>query len=170
MKMFKRLLVAVDNSAQAAYAVDTAARLATQLGADVILTHICVLPSSSDPQIAFIAPDVYTLCMDAGEALLNRMKARMPGSLHVTTDLREGDPAADILNAAQFFNVDLIIMGSHARGRVAQAMLGSVARGVMQKAACPVLTVARPLPPDHSAATPGRRQSVALDSQAISDT
>lgn len=37
---------------------------------------------------------------------------------------------------------DLIVLGTHGRGRIAEALLGSVAHGVTRKAPCPVLTVA----------------------------
>jgi nucleotide-binding universal stress UspA family protein len=42
--------------------------------------------------------------------------------------------------------VDLLICGSHARGRLGRVMLGSVSAGVLRKARCPVLVVPRGAP------------------------
>ncbi|MGE3316014.1 MAG: universal stress protein, partial [Planctomycetaceae bacterium] len=40
--------------------------------------------------------------------------------------------------------IDLIVMGTHGRGAIAHALMGSVAEKVVRKAACPVLTVRNP--------------------------
>ena len=45
--------------------------------------------------------------------------------------------------AAKQHNADLIVMGTHGRGLLARAVLGSVADGVIRHAECPVLTVSR---------------------------
>jgi nucleotide-binding universal stress UspA family protein len=39
---------------------------------------------------------------------------------------------------------DLIVMGTHGRGGLSRLLAGSVAEGVMRKAACPVLTLKTP--------------------------
>jgi nucleotide-binding universal stress UspA family protein len=51
-----------------------------------------------------------------------------------------GDPAHELLSAAERLGSDLIVMGSHASG-VRSALLGSVAREVLRGASCPVLVV-----------------------------
>jgi nucleotide-binding universal stress UspA family protein len=38
-------------------------------------------------------------------------------------------------------NADLIVVGTHGRGRVGRALLGSVSTGVVHHAACDVLIV-----------------------------
>lgn len=45
------------------------------------------------------------------------------------------------VNAAKEWPADLIVIGSHGRGGVKRALLGSVAEGVMRHAPCPVLVV-----------------------------
>jgi hypothetical protein len=52
-------------------------------------------------------------------------------------------------------------MGTHARGRLARAVLGSVADAVTRAAPCPVLTVAHP-PPEKAAAGEPDANSTAL--------
>ena len=38
-------------------------------------------------------------------------------------------------------SIDLIVMGTHGRGGVAHALMGSVAEKVVRTAPCPVLTI-----------------------------
>lgn len=56
-------------------------------------------------------------------------------------EVREGDAAAEIVASARRANADLIVMGSRGRTGVARAVLGSVARDVLQHARCSVLIV-----------------------------
>ena len=55
-----------------------------------------------------------------------------------------GAPAAEIVRYAEDQSINLIVMGTHGRGMVAHALLGSVAEKVVRHAPCPVLTVRHP--------------------------
>ena len=52
-----------------------------------------------------------------------------------------GTPADEIVKAAKAWSADLIVIGTHGRGGVQRALLGSVADGVMRNAPCPVLII-----------------------------
>jgi len=68
------------------------------------------------------------------------------------TATRVGAAVWEILQYAQQAHIDLIVMGTHGRGPIAHALLGSVAERVVRKASCPVLTIR---PPAHAVeATP----------------
>lgn len=54
---------------------------------------------------------------------------------------KEAHPADAILELAETGDVDLIALGTHGRGGVARALLGSVADKVVRGARCPVLLV-----------------------------
>lgn len=56
----------------------------------------------------------------------------------------DGDPADSIIAAADAEGADLIVVGSHRRGTLGRAILGSVSDRVVREATCPVLVV----PPD----------------------
>jgi nucleotide-binding universal stress UspA family protein len=58
----------------------------------------------------------------------------------VRSETTLGDPAHEVISAAERLGTDLIVMGSHASG-VRSALLGSVARAVLRGATCPVLVV-----------------------------
>jgi nucleotide-binding universal stress UspA family protein len=55
-----------------------------------------------------------------------------------------GTPHAEIVRFAKEQEFDLIVMGTHGRGFVAHAVVGSVAEKVVRHAPCPVLTVHNP--------------------------
>lgn len=55
--------------------------------------------------------------------------------------VREGDPAAQIVECAKHAGADVIVIGTRGRGSVTRAMLGSVARAVLLTAPCSVLVV-----------------------------
>ena len=51
------------------------------------------------------------------------------------------DPAEEILRAAREDGADLLVLGTHGRGAISRALIGSVASGVARRAPCPVLLV-----------------------------
>jgi nucleotide-binding universal stress UspA family protein len=59
----------------------------------------------------------------------------------VTTKIVEGIPKDAIVEEAQRWGADLIVLGSHGYGRVRRLMLGSVAAAVVAKAPCSVEVV-----------------------------
>jgi nucleotide-binding universal stress UspA family protein len=59
-------------------------------------------------------------------------------------EVREGYPADEILEEAESSGSDLIIMGTHGKGDLANRFMGSVARRVVRSSSRPVLVV--PLP------------------------
>lgn len=59
-------------------------------------------------------------------------------TLIVTTKVIEGSPKSSILEEAERFDADLIIVGSHGRGTVETLLLGSVSKGVALHAKCSV--------------------------------
>ena len=59
--------------------------------------------------------------------------------LATDTDVREGDPAGEIVQSASDWQADLIVMGTRGRTGLERLVRGSVARNVLQQAHCSVL-------------------------------
>jgi nucleotide-binding universal stress UspA family protein len=55
-----------------------------------------------------------------------------------------GDVVEGIVNEARSRQVDLIVMGYHAKGRLEAAVVGSVSRSVLRRVEVPVLLVKLP--------------------------
>lgn len=74
------------------------------------------------------------------EAASKMIRAADPG-ISVTTKIVEGIPKDAIVQEAQDWGADLIVLGSHGYGRVRRVLLGSVAGDVVAKAPCSVQVV-----------------------------
>ena len=67
--------------------------------------------------------------------------ARDKGADNVTSRIREGDTADQILSACQDDGADLVVLGSRGLGTLGGLLLGSISQKVSQLAACPCLIV-----------------------------
>jgi universal stress protein A len=138
-----RILVPTDFSADADAAFDYALGLAGKFDAAVHLLHVVEDPLaagmwSSEIYTAEIAGLQVNLVRDA-EA---RLKRSVPESgAQVSTEVRTGNAAKEILEAARATNADLMVMGTRGRTGIAHIVMGSVAERVVRLASCPVLTL-----------------------------
>jgi nucleotide-binding universal stress UspA family protein len=81
----------------------------------------------------------------AAQRVVEAARAR---GVRATFLIWEGRPATALMEAAAAERVDLIVMGSHGRGRVGRLIYGSVSQAVARDAPCPVMVVrpgARPV-------------------------
>ncbi|MEW5888881.1 MAG: universal stress protein [Pseudomonadota bacterium] len=77
---------------------------------------------------------------DEGEAALRQAAAALgEARLPFVSHIHVGPPAETIVKLAGDFNCRLICLGSHGRGALANAMVGSVAAKVLHLARLPVL-------------------------------
>ena len=139
---FRKILVAVDESAFAARAADVGFDLARSLAAEVAIIHVV------DPSVVAYAPEggipageLVTLAQQDGKRLLAAFSQRAALQPPPLEFIHVGKPASEIVKAAREWPADLIVVGSHGRGRVERLLLGSVAEAVTRHAACPVLIV-----------------------------
>ncbi|MEZ5344213.1 MAG: universal stress protein [Pyrinomonadaceae bacterium] len=77
------------------------------------------------------------------EKLLPKIKESIHSTEHgreleIETEVIEGDPKNVILDVAENWEADLIILGSHGYGNVKRFLLGSVAQAVAAHAPCSV--------------------------------
>src|SRR5450631_4235095 len=124
----KRILAATDGSAPAQAAIAWAAEVAAPLGAEVVLLSVVDF-ANGFPGILYMSGDQA------------RMRERLANDLNEawSASLREGRPAAVIVETAAAEETDLIAMGSRGQAGVAELVLGSVARNVLHHARTPVV-------------------------------
>ena len=77
------------------------------------------------------------LADDAVENAANTLRKKNP-ALSISTAAIEGAPKSIILEEAEKFGADLIVVGSHGHGAVAGFLLGSVSQSVALHAKCSV--------------------------------
>lgn len=138
----KKILIATDGSPSAQEAVEFGLELATEQDAEVTVIHVAPvldnwfaegigMPSARPHQIG----EADRACL---EQALELAKER---GISAKLELLSGLPVDEIVAHADSIDADLIVVGSHGRGAVASALLGSVSRGVLHEARRPVLVV-----------------------------
>jgi nucleotide-binding universal stress UspA family protein len=166
----KKILYATDLSENARFAFAYAVSLADLYGAKIVLLH--VLPEVSELMdkhvIGYIDSDRWEEIKtehfkEAKEALIGKRKNHLAikdvlhqfsqkvkegqeGEGFITDDIivERGNPVEQILKQAEERSCDLIVMGTHGHGTLADVMLGSTARRVIRRSKIPVLVVRLP--------------------------
>jgi len=136
----RTILHPTDFSEQAKHAFCLARALAQEYGARLILLHVIPRRTVMTGQGIALPPDPEDLCA-AGEAQLAKLQA-----FRAERRVVEGEPADEILHAAEEVHAELIVLGCHGRTGLTRLLMGSVAEQVVRKATCPVLTVKAPCP------------------------
>lgn len=154
---YKTILYATDLSANAAHAFRHAIGLARPGNARINLLH--VLPEVDASMLNYISTVMgedklanYELAHK--EEVKDQIRLRLhqfakeelsdhPEDLDriAEIEIHHGNPVVQILEAADRINADLIVLGTHGKGMVKYAFLGSVAEKVLRKAHRPVLVV-----------------------------
>ena len=139
--VFRKILIAIDDEPIAAHAADIGAELARVVGAEMAFIRV-IDPELVNAADTGIQPDVFVAsAKDDARKLIDDFRKRLPQQTAVLEFVQIGSPQTEIVNAAKDWPADLIVIGSHGRGGIKRALLGSVAEGVMRRAPCPVLVV-----------------------------
>jgi nucleotide-binding universal stress UspA family protein len=143
--MFKHILVATDFDDSCKRALDLAAQMACESGAKLTLVNAFDASAFAYAGAPFATADLVTPAEESAheqmEEVLKEMRARCP---NVDAYVRHGVPADGIVATARDLGADLIVVGTHARGLLGRAFLGSVAESVLRASPVPVLVVRKP--------------------------
>ena len=141
----RSILVAIDESDQAQWALEEAVQLAYALDAKISLIYVVnptpALTPDFDVEVATQSDAVFA------RGLMKNMAGQVPPELLGQQILVIGVPAPQILAAAIRINADLIVIGTHGRSVNGQVFIGSVADAVIRASTCPVLTISHPRRP-----------------------
>jgi nucleotide-binding universal stress UspA family protein len=98
------------------------------------------VPLVTEPPVNY--EDVVQPRIEEAERLLSRA-AEVLGSteLRGETTLRRGDPRKEVVEEAEEWGADLIVLGSHGRTGIKRLLMGSVSESVMRHAPCSVEVV-----------------------------
>jgi len=137
-----RIMVAVDGSEPSLHAVRLAGELAPKLGAQVILTYVCV-PIVYPAETAWVpVADIERSAEAHGEEVLKQAATLLRDKgCEASTLVLHGPAAEMIADAAKAEDVDLVTVGSRGRGAVARVLLGSTADRLVHICSKPVLVV-----------------------------
>lgn len=142
--MFERILVSVDGSEDSEKAVRATNELARVHGSQVMVVHGRDLALLSTPApTAPVRPTTLDLeTIEEAQSIVDTAVEALKGA---GVDVRgevlpaQGRIGQQIVEAAQVFGADLIVLGSRGMSRLQAFMIGSVADKVIRLAECPVL-------------------------------
>jgi len=144
MSSIQKILFATDFSPHSRRALDHAIDLSARLDVPLLILSAVQIPSYPLPDgVILRGPDVIAELVERTRSGLEeeRRIALDGGAPSVETVWVEGPPVPEIVRVAKEQQVDLIVVGTHGRGLLARAILGSVADRVVRSAHCPVLVV-----------------------------
>ena len=161
----KKILYATDLTKNSSYAFYFAADMARKHDAKIVILHcIGTIPPSVYMEAGFTdaekvmqrakeqekEEDIAEIRKSLGE-FCQKVEAQIgPPCANLVSDVlvRAGYPVEEILNTADTEGCDVIVLGTHGKGWLRQAFLGSVARSVLERTRKPTFIV--PLPSEKS--------------------
>ena len=135
--MYRRILVAVENSPADQAILTHIVPLATMTGAEILLVHV------ADGFAARHFKDLNLRESDeikADRAYLEQVAASLTAqSLSVTTELAMGDPATELIRVAEERQADLLAMSTHGHRFINDLIRGTTVDRVRHLVRIPVL-------------------------------
>jgi nucleotide-binding universal stress UspA family protein len=156
----KRILYATDLSGSAKHAFNYAATIASKFDAKIIILNVVeTLPSNTEWQIVeYLGQDRWKEIqkkkrqdfIESVKRSLNNFCEEISSSMKscpfIVEDIliKEGIPVDEILKTADSKDCDMVVMGTHGYGMLADALIGSTARRVVRRCKKPVMVIRRP--------------------------
>jgi len=135
--MYKRILVAVENSKSDRTILDHVSQLAKLTGAELLLVHVADgwAARNFDQLKLRESEEIKT-----DRAYLESLRAQLSSQgFTVQAALAMGDPATELVKTAESQNVDLIAMSTHGHRFLADLIRGATADKVRHLVKVPVL-------------------------------
>lgn len=141
-----KILLAVDDSKFSEAAVQAVIAQSKAQSAEVRVLHVVDTPSLLVTREMGVYDPAIEAAWEAqreqGKALVEKTAETLRShGLKCTTELQEGDPKSKIIEEAEKWGADLIVVGSHGRKGLERFLLGSVAETVARHARCSVQVV-----------------------------
>ena len=161
----KNILYATDLSESAVHAFSYAVSLANKYGAGITILHVLAEFPAEEFISKMINTDTWNeikmrhyseardkligkkrdhiALREVLQAFSEEVKADAEDQAFVTDEviIKSGSPAEVIVQTAQEQNCDLIIMGTHGHGAIADVLIGSTAKWVVRHSPIPVLVI-----------------------------
>ena len=144
-----RVLVAVDGSEFSDAVISEVASRVWPADSEIRVITAFELPLAPNPEAWALPPDYFEQLDRAGregaEAIKDAAVIKLAGSpdpsIKITGNILRGSPRSVILEEADRWSADLIVVGSHGYGAWQRFLLGSVSQAVVSHAKCSVEVV-----------------------------
>lgn len=142
-KTQKKILIALDYSATSQKVAEEGFIIAKAMHAQVFLVHVIedlVTYSLTYLNMGPLQLESVMDLTDASMQLLEKTK-QLLGDDTIETVVKEGDFSDAIIETAQEFEVDCIVLGSHSKKWLENIFMGSVSSDVMRKTTIPMFII-----------------------------
>lgn len=139
---FNRILIAVDSSSFSLKAARAGFALAHALDAEVALLY--VVDRSKESVTIDTGPtreQSEVLLLKEAQETIEQLIKLFNGNKKLYKFTPEGFPKEEILNIAQEWRADIIVMGTHGRTGLSHFINGSIAEHVVRHACVPVMVI-----------------------------
>ncbi|MDR7548836.1 MAG: universal stress protein [Armatimonadota bacterium] len=149
---FERIVVPLDGSPPSEAALPAAESLARAFAGRLILVLVvptlATVPTDRSPA-ALLLPSATTASLEleaeAAQTYLAGVAARLrAGGVAAEVQVGRGDPALEVLEAAERFDADLLVVATHGRSGMSAVWAGSVAMRIVARCRRPMLLVRAP--------------------------
>jgi Universal stress protein UspA and related nucleotide-binding proteins len=146
---FERILIAMDGNPEHESGFEIASELAQALPAAVHLIQVVpTLSTLSAKQSATgtLLPVTTAALLDideesAGEYLEEKMQTLQAQKIAVSAEVERGDPARGVVQSAEAYHAQLIVLGTHGKSGLNAFWTGSVAPKIVEQTQTPILLV-----------------------------
>lgn len=147
--MLNKILVPLDGSELSELALDYATKVVSPVG-EIVLMSVVDVPdfpiytvypmpiAAPEPDYSTVLSDMLSGTRDYVEKVAENL--RLSGH-SVKISVTCGEPAINIIEQAEKFNVDTIVMSTHGRSGLSKWLFGSVTQKVLSIMPCPVIVV-----------------------------
>ncbi|XWS63544.1 hypothetical protein CRYUN_Cryun06bG0108300 [Craigia yunnanensis] len=153
-KIKKKVMVAIDESECSHYALQWALE---NLGGTISASQLIIFNAQPFDHFAYLSASTYGATpLDLITTVQENQKKLTIALLEKAKDIctkhgvdaetmtEVGDPKEKICEAVEKLNIELLILGTHGRGAIQRAFLGSVSNHCVHNAKCSVLVVRKP--------------------------
>ncbi len=141
-----KILLAVDGSASSQAAVASVAARPWPTGSEIKILAVAELHIIPTQEFGMLPPSYYDSAADAAHTLAQAaikaawevIQQRTTTGLTVTTDIKTGFAKSVILDEAEKWGADLVVLGSHGYKGLQRFLLGSISQAVATHAPCSV--------------------------------
>lgn len=140
----KRILVPINDTTEAFKALSMADNLAHIYNAQVALLLVTYFNEETDSSLeggSWLSTPFTGSVSRYSHSILDNARKHLSANLQISTHHLSGQPKLKILEFAQKYQADLIIMGCRNLSFFGTILSGSVSRYVLEKSICPVLIV-----------------------------
>jgi nucleotide-binding universal stress UspA family protein len=150
-EIFMKVLIGIDGSEYSDAALSEIAGRTWPKGTEILVVHACEIPLAATTEVWALPTDYYQrldqACLQNAEKVVKAALAKLSvlaDTANVTSKIVTGAAKRVILDEAERWKPDLIVVGSHGYPTWERLLLGSVSQAIVSHAKCSVEVVRLP--------------------------